>query len=116
MPWTVEPHSLPNRAARATTLAFIGGYRHPPNVDAAAWAVRELMPRLRHEMPGAELLLVGSHMPAEVASLAAPDVLPVGYVETLGEIYGQARLTIAPLRYGAGLKGKVLDSLAAGLP
>jgi glycosyltransferase involved in cell wall biosynthesis len=116
VPWTVEPRRIASAAAKATTLAFIGGYRHPPNVDAATWAVRELMPRLRRELPGAELLLVGSHMPAEIAALTAADVLPVGHVDSLDEIYGQARLTIAPLRYGAGLKGKVLDSLAAGVP
>jgi glycosyltransferase involved in cell wall biosynthesis len=116
VPWTVEPRSLPEGRARTTTLAFIGGYRHPPNVDAAAWAVRELMPRLRQELPEVELLLVGSHMPDAVASLQAADVVPVGHVDSLDDIYAQARLTIAPLRYGAGLKGKVLDSLAAGVP
>ena len=116
VPWTVEPRTVATAAAKATTLAFIGGYRHPPNVDAATWAVRELMPRLRRVLPGIELLLVGSHMPDEVAALTAADVLPVGHVDSLDEIYAQARLTIAPLRYGAGLKGKALDSLAAGVP
>jgi glycosyltransferase involved in cell wall biosynthesis len=74
------------------------------------------MPLLREQIPGVELLLVGSHMPQEVAALAAKDVVAVGYVPSLDDIFGRIRLTIAPLRYGAGLKGKVLDSMAAGIP
>jgi hypothetical protein len=60
----------------------------------------------------AELLLVGSHMPEEVVTLAASDIVPVGDVPSIDEILGKVRLTIAPMRYGAGLKGKVLDSMA----
>ena len=74
------------------------------------------MPLLRKQVSGIELLLVGSHMPQEVAALAAKDVVAVGYVPSLDGIFGRVRLTIAPLRYGAGLKGKVIDSMAAGIP
>jgi glycosyltransferase involved in cell wall biosynthesis len=97
-------------------IAFIGGYRHPPNVDAAKWAAQSIMPVLREKVPGVELLLVGSHMPIEVSSLAAKDIVPLGYVPSLNSVFERIRLTIAPLRYGAGLKGKVLDSMAAGIP
>jgi glycosyltransferase involved in cell wall biosynthesis len=74
------------------------------------------MPSLREAVPGIELLLVGSHMPAEISALAARDIAPLGYVPSLDSVFERVRLTIAPLRFGAGLKGKVLDSLAAGLP
>ncbi len=116
IPWTVELRDVRKLAARRPGLAFIGGYRHPPNVDAAKWAAQKIMPLLREQIPGVELLLVGSHMPQEVAALAAKDVVAVGHVPSLDEIFGRIRLTIAPLRYGAGLKGKVLDSMAAGIP
>ena len=116
VPWTIEPREVAGTPATEPALAFIGGYRHQPNVDAACWAAHSVMPLLRQELPGIKLLLVGSHMPAEVAALAAPDVLPLGHVATLDEVFARARLTIAPLRFGAGLKGKVLDSLAAGIP
>jgi GT2 family glycosyltransferase/glycosyltransferase involved in cell wall biosynthesis len=116
IPWTVEPREIaPSNTARPA-IAFVGGYRHPPNVDAAKWAVQSLMPALRKEAPGIELLLVGSHMPAEVSALAERDVVPLGYVPSLDHVFEQVRLTIAPLRYGAGLKGKVLESFAAGIP
>ena len=116
VPWTIEPREIAGASATEPALAFIGGYRHHPNVDAARWAAHGVMPLLRTELPGIKLLLVGSHMPAEVAALAAPDVLPLGHVAALDDVFARVRLTIAPLRFGAGLKGKVLDSLAAGIP
>jgi GT2 family glycosyltransferase/glycosyltransferase involved in cell wall biosynthesis len=116
IPWTIEVRDLPSGTAPQPRIAFVGGYRHPPNVDAAKWAVQRLMPQLRASVPGIELLLVGSNMPAEVSALAAKDVIPLGYVPSLDSVFDRIRLTVAPLRYGAGLKGKVLDSLAAGVP
>ena len=116
IPWTVELRDVRQSTATRPELAFIGGYRHPPNVDAAKWAAQKIMPLVRQQVPGVVLLLVGSHMPAEVAALASKDVVPVGCVASLDNIFRRVRLTIAPLRYGAGLKGKVLDSMAAGIP
>jgi glycosyltransferase involved in cell wall biosynthesis len=126
--WTValrDVDKLPAKKRKTRTeaaagstagIAFIGGYRHPPNIDAAIWAAQSIMPLLRKEVPGIELLLVGSHMPADVSSLAAKDVIPLGYVPSLDSVFERVQLTIAPLRYGAGLKGKVLESMAAGIP
>jgi GT2 family glycosyltransferase/glycosyltransferase involved in cell wall biosynthesis len=116
IPWTVEPRDVMPIEEERPAIAFIGGYRHEPNIDAAKWAVESLMPKLRKEVPGIQLLLVGSHMPAEVSALAERDVVPLGYVPSLDTVFERVRLTIAPLRYGAGLKGKVLESFAAGIP
>jgi GT2 family glycosyltransferase/glycosyltransferase involved in cell wall biosynthesis len=116
IPWTVPPRDIACAAAPTPAIAFIGGYRHTPNVDAAKWAAQSLMPALRRQVPGIELLLVGSNMPPEVSALAASDIVPLGYVPSLDGVFERVRLTVAPLRYGAGLKGKVLESLAAGIP
>ena len=116
IPWTVPVRKIARKATRNPGIAFIGGYRHPPNADAAKFAVQGIMPLLRKEIPGVELLLVGSHMPGEVSALSAKDVVPLGYVPTLDSVFERIRLTIAPLRFGAGLKGKVLESMAAGIP
>jgi GT2 family glycosyltransferase/glycosyltransferase involved in cell wall biosynthesis len=116
IPWTIEPREIVHKANGKAEIAFIGGFRHPPNADAAKWAAQSIMPLLREQVPGLELLLVGSNMPAEVSSLAAKDVVPVGYVPSLDTVFERVRLTVAPLRYGAGLKGKVLESFAAGVP
>ena len=69
----------------------------------------------RHE-PDITCLLVGSAMPERLRQLARPGVIPLGQVPDLAEIFGQVRLTVAPLAYGAGVNGKVLDSFAAGIP
>jgi len=116
IPWTIAVRDITQITGQQPEIAFIGGYRHLPNVDAAKWAAQSVMPALRSKVPGIELLLVGSHMPNEVSALAAKDIIPLGYVPSLDSVFARIRLTIAPLRYGAGLKGKVLDSLAAGIP
>ncbi len=116
VPWTVPLREIATKPGAKPEIAFIGGYRHPPNVDAAQWAAQSIMPLLRKEVAGIELLLVGSNMPAAVSTLAAKDIVPVGYVPSLDSVLERVRLTIAPLRYGAGLKGKVIESMAAGIP
>lgn len=116
IPWTVETRDIAAKTPDKPVVAFIGGFRHPPNVDAAKWAAQSIMPALRPLVPGVELLLVGSNMPVEVSGLAAKDIVPLGYVPSLDSVFERVRLTIAPLRFGAGLKGKVLESLAAGIP
>jgi len=74
------------------------------------------MPRARRRNPHIECLLVGSDMPEHLRRLCKNGVIPIGYLEDLAEIFDRVRLTVAPLTYGAGIKGKVIDSLSAGLP
>ncbi len=116
VPWTVPVRPIQEPFASRSGLAFIGSYQHPPNEDAARFLVEAVMPLVWERAPGIEVLLVGSNMPDAVGRLAGPRVRAVGQVADLGEVFGQVRLTVAPLRYGAGLKGKVLSSLAAGVP
>jgi O-antigen biosynthesis protein len=120
IPWTVKLRdkggNTRQKPGAKPAMAFIGGYGHPPNVDAAQWAAQQIMPLVRRQVPGMELLLVGSRMPVEVSSLAAKDIVPLGFVPSLDGVFDRVRLTIAPLRFGAGLKGKVLESMAAGVP
>jgi glycosyltransferase involved in cell wall biosynthesis len=103
-------------AAFRRGVAFIGGFAHAPNIDAADWLVREVMPLVWQHVPDMPCYLVGSAMPEAVRCLAGPLVHALGHVESLQMVFNQVRLTVAPLRFGAGLKGKVLDSLAAGVP
>jgi hypothetical protein len=86
-------------------------------VDAARFLVETVMPLVWARDPAIGCLLVGSAMPDVVTRLARPGVVAVGAVEDLGAaVFDRVRLTVAPLRYGAGVKGKVLDSFAAGIP
>ncbi len=111
---TKRPTRIPFR--ERSGIAFIGGYGHAPNLDAARWLIDEVMPAVRKRNPAIECLLVGSEMPEQLRRRCKDGVVAVGYVEDLAEIFDRVRLTVAPLTYGAGVKGKVVDSLSAGLP
>jgi O-antigen biosynthesis protein len=98
-------------------LVFVGGYQHPPNVDAAAWMVREILPLIRAELPQVVLHLVGSRAPPAVAALGEVEGVRFhGFVEDLDPLMDGCRIAVAPLRYGAGVKGKINLSLAHGQP
>jgi GT2 family glycosyltransferase len=97
-------------------LLFVGGFHHPPNVDAVEWFVAEVMPLLRVSLPGVMLSVVGSDPPDEIEDLATDDVEILGWVPDLAPVYAAARLSVAPLRYGSGMKGKIGESLSYGLP
>ncbi len=97
-------------------LIFVGGYAHLPNVDAAVLLAKGIMPLVWAHVPDARLLLVGSDPPANVWALAGERVEVVGYVPDLTPSYARARMSVSPLRFGAGLKGKIVSSLAAGVP
>jgi glycosyltransferase involved in cell wall biosynthesis len=97
-------------------VAFIGGFGHEPNRDAARWLIGEIMPLVRQHDATIECLLVGSNLPTELAKLCGNGVVAVGHVKDLADIFDRVRVTVAPLGYGAGAKGKVLESWAAGIP
>lgn len=97
-------------------LIFIGGFRHPPNIDAVEWFVDQVWPLVRLQLPQMTLTVVGSHMPESVRALAGNGILTVGYVEDIAPVIDAARVSIAPLRYGAGVKGKINQAMACGLP
>jgi GT2 family glycosyltransferase/glycosyltransferase involved in cell wall biosynthesis len=97
-------------------IVFVGGYQHTPNVDAVVYFVSEIMPILRTLLPGVHFHAVGSNPPPSVMALAADDVVIEGFVEELKPLLDRMRISVAPLRYGAGVKGKVGTALACGLP
>ena len=99
-------------------ILFVAGFRHPPNVDAAVWFVGEVMPLLRAMRPGVRLALVGSSPTDEVLALASDDIEVTGFVsdDALERWYARSRVVIAPLRFGGGMKGKVLEALRHGVP
>lgn len=99
-------------------ILFVAGFAHAPNVDAAVWFVRTVLPLVTSELPGVRVSLVGSNPHPDVLALASDQVEVSGYVsdEELARRYRHARVSIAPLRFGGGVKGKVLESLLHGVP
>lgn len=106
---------VPGPSGRAGML-FVGGFDHPPNVDAALHLCREIMPLVHRELNGVKLTLVGPNPPPEVLELASERVEVTGWVEDLRPILETVAVSVAPVRYGGGMNGKITQSLAAGLP
>lgn len=97
-------------------VMFLGGYNHPPNVDAANYLLDEVWPKLSAKLPEAKLLLVGANPPQALKDRASDRVVVTGRVDELAPWFGKARVFVAALRYGAGAKGKVLAAMAHGVP
>jgi glycosyltransferase involved in cell wall biosynthesis len=97
-------------------LLFVGGFRHPPNVDAILFYARQVAPHLRELLPGVKTWVVGSNAPQAVLALASPDIEVVGFVPEVEPWLARARLSVSPLRYGAGVKGKINQAMAHGVP
>ncbi|ACX51662.1 glycosyl transferase group 1 [Ammonifex degensii KC4] len=96
-------------------LIFWGHLRYPPNADGIVWFCREIFPKVREVLPDAELLVAGKAPPPEVVALGnLPGVKVVGYVPDLRPYLAQASLVVVPLRFGTGIRNKVLEALAAG--
>jgi hypothetical protein len=116
VPLMYEAFDRPAGFAGRADLVFLGGYRHLPNVDAATYFVREVFPLVRARLPGVRFHVIGSDPPAEILDLAAPDVVVHGHVPDLAPIMNTCRVAVHPLRFGAGVKGKILTAMAFGLP
>lgn len=97
-------------------LVFVGGFEHPPNLDGALTLVNEVMPLVWREIPDVPVKIVGGDAPAAVRALASERVEVPGWVPDLDSVLDSARALVAPLTFGAGLKGKVTQALAHGLP
>ncbi len=110
------PGSEASFAARRG-LVFVGGFAHAPNLDAVKYFVENVWPGVRERLPDAVFRIVGSKMPDEVFNLGGSNgIEAVGFVQELSDVLDASRLMVAPLRFGAGAKGKVISSLSHGLP
>ena len=99
-------------------LMFVGGFNHPPNVDAVEWLCRDILPLVRKKRSLTRLFIVGSNPPQRVRALACEHVIVTGFVtdQELDGLYRSIRAVVAPLRFGAGVKGKVVESMRYGVP
>ncbi len=122
---TVPSELVPNIVSPSTRtgnpdpncILFIGGFRHKPNVDAVLWFVHDIFPLIKKKLPNAIFRIVGSHPTAQILELnRISGVQVVGFVKDTTEMINAASVSVAPLRYGAGMKGKVTEALSFGLP
>lgn len=122
---TISPYIYPNvtefmqrEPVSARTIIFVAGFGHPPNTDAAKWFVSEVLPKIQQTFHDVQVYLIGSNPSDEVKALASNKVIVTGYVtdEQLLAYYLSARVAVVPLRYGAGIKNKVVEAMAYGTP
>jgi GT2 family glycosyltransferase len=100
-----------------SNVFFLGGFDHTPNVSAVQWFVKEVWPLVRRQLPDVEFHIVGSNAPPSVLKLGdVPGVKVVGFVPDLQPLLSKMRVGVAPLLYGAGVKGKVAMTMGAGIP
>jgi GT2 family glycosyltransferase/glycosyltransferase involved in cell wall biosynthesis len=97
-------------------LFFVGSFRHRPNEDAVHFFAREVLPLVRESLPGCELFVAGDNPPPAFRDYEASGVRVLGYVPEIAPLFARSRVFVAPIRFGAGMKGKIGDALSHGLP
>ena len=97
-------------------ILFIGGFQHTPNVDAVVFFVRDIFPLVREQLPGVRFYIIGDKAPPAVTTLANEHVIVTGLQRDVRPYFESVKLSVAPLRWGAGVKGKVNQSMGFGVP
>lgn len=115
-PWVVYPKKNIPSFEQREHIAFLGNYRHTPNIVAVKWFVDNVIPILIKELPNIKFLIYGAHVSQEIEELESENVEVRGYVGDLAEVFNNCRIFVAPLQSGAGIKGKVLECLSYGVP
>lgn len=97
-------------------LLFVGSFKHEPNIDAVLYFCHEIYPLLLEMNPDFTLEVIGPDAPESIRSLHSEKIFIRGFIENLDECYRNTHISIAPLRFGAGIKGKIGEALSFGLP
>lgn len=106
------------KVEQSPNLLFVGGFGHPPNLDGLCWFLEEVYPLVLESVSNVKLTIIGSNCPNEIISLECKNIHIAGFVSEseLIQTYKDTRVSIVPLRYGAGVKGKVIESMKYGVP
>ena len=111
-----SPQSRTYGFSQRENLLFVGNFRHPPNTDGVIWFIESIFPHIADAIPGIKFYVIGSHPDRHLSRLANESIRILGHVPNIEPYLSRTRVSIAPLRYGAGVKGKINQSLAAGIP
>ncbi len=112
------PENIEKDFQKRQDIIFVGGFGHPPNKDAVLWFAKEIYPEILKKYPDIVWHIVGKHAPEEVLALAGDHIVLEGYLTDveLEKLYRRCRLAVVPLRYGAGVKGKVIEAAYYQIP
>jgi len=112
----VMPTYPDQKKRRYGELVFVGAFKHDPNVDAMLYFCRNVMPLIAEDHPEIRLKIIGSNPPQAISELESPHIEVLGYVPETAPYLESAYISVAPLRYGGGMKGKVGEAMSYGLP
>lgn len=107
---------LENDYSEDRKILFTGNMDYAPNVDAVVHFVEDILPLIRKEIPDVEFIIAGQRPVEKVLNLAGPGVTVTGFIPDLSQVYREAAIVVAPLRFGAGTQNKVLEAMATGIP
>ena len=112
------PKDINKDFAKRQDLLYVGGFNHVPNVDAVLWFAKEVFPHVLQKHPEIKWHVVGSKAPQDVLDLASDNIIIEGFLpdDALEKLYRECRMAVVPLRYGAGVKGKVVESAYYQIP
>ncbi len=104
--------------AKRKDLIFIGGFSHKPNLDGVFWFVGKIFPKVKKIISDIKIYILGSNVPEKLKNISDESIIVHGFVtdEQLNEFYSNCRISVVPLRYGAGIKGKVIEAMKNGVP
>ena len=97
-------------------MLFIGGFQHPPNIDAVLFFLKEIYPLLSESLGDAKFYIIGDKVPPEIVAFANERIIVAGLQRDVRPFFDSVKLSVAPLRFGAGVKGKINQSMAFGVP
>ncbi|SMG46602.1 glycosyltransferase [Paenibacillus aquistagni] len=108
-----KPQRSINSYENREDLLFVGGFNHKPNYDGVLWFVKEVWPEISKSLPHVKFYIVGSNPPEDIQMLQSENIVVTGYVtdEQLEGFYSKCRVVVVPLRFGAGVKGKVIEAM-----
>ncbi|TMM57361.1 glycosyltransferase family 4 protein [Maribacter algarum] len=117
-PISKEEEQTWNSFENRVDFSCVGNGKHAPNVDAIVWLKSEIWPLIRKQLPKANLKIYGAYLPERIRQMHTENegFLVKGWAENVNEVFNQARVNLAPLRFGAGLKGKLIDAMQNGTP
>ena len=115
-PFMYEFHGTEIGFADRRDIVFLGGYKHPPNIDAVLFFAREVLPLIHAEAPDVRFIVAGANPGPELRALESEHVVVTGMIDDLRDVFDRTRVFVCPLRFGAGTKGKVSTAMAYGLP
>ena len=115
-PWVLEEKQPGPAFKKREGIVFLGGFNHTPNVECVEFLAKDIMPLLAKKRPDITLYVYGSNMPDDMKEFECDNIKMVGFAEHLDDVFHNHRVFVAPLLSGAGIKGKVLESMAYGLP